>query len=253
MTSPASEPGCVQRTDPDCRGVGTLQLNRPDQANALDEKTVEALHEGVHDAGEHGTRVLVLSAAGRHFCAGFDLADLERQSDADLLRRFVRVEQLLQAIWNAPYVTVACVHGAAIGAGADLVAACTHRLGHDGSRFRFPGFRFGVALGTRRLAAVVGREVARDLLLSGRTMDGAEALRVGLLTYLNAPGEFDTTVGQIAEDVAVLDDDAVSTILDRTEGSADDDGDLAALVRSTASPGLQRRMSEYVFARQRNG
>ena len=70
--------------------VTRLTLNRPDKANALDAEIVEALLGGIETACAGGTRLLVLAGAGRHFCAGFDLSDLDTISDGDLLHRFCR-------------------------------------------------------------------------------------------------------------------------------------------------------------------
>ena len=84
-----------------------LTLNRPEQANALDAATVEALLTAVERSFVDGTRMLVIAAAGPHFCGGFDFTGIETQSEGDLLLRFVRIEQLLQAVWHAPIATVA--------------------------------------------------------------------------------------------------------------------------------------------------
>jgi enoyl-CoA hydratase/carnithine racemase len=233
-------------TGPDERGISRLQLDRPNQANALNEDTVERLLRAFEDARANGTRLMVLSATGRNFCAGFDLADLEKQSDGDLLRRFVRLEQLLETIFEAPFYTVACVDGWAIGAGADIVVACAHRLGTGRAKFRFPGPGFGVALGTRRLSSVVGRDAARCVLASGEPVDSAQAHELGLLTAIVESDDFSSDVVGIAESIVGLDRQTLSTLLTRTEKGADGDGDLATLVRSTAEPGLRSRMERFV-------
>src|SRR5262249_14863071 len=87
-----------------------LVLNRPDKANALDARLVEALLAAVARAANSGARLLTLRGEGRHFCAGFDFSDLDQQSDGDLLHRFVRIEQLLQALHHAPLTTLALCH-----------------------------------------------------------------------------------------------------------------------------------------------
>lgn len=78
---------------------------------------------------------------------------------------------------------MALVHGAAYGAGAALVAACTYRVSAPTARFRFPGFRFGVALGTRHLAHIVGAQHARSILLANRVVSAEEEVAIGLATH----------------------------------------------------------------------
>lgn len=227
-------------------GIREVQLDRPERANALDAMAVDHLLEEVTRAAENGTRVLVLRGRGRHFCAGFDMSGALDQSQGDLLLRFVRIEQLLQRLWAAPFVTVACVAGSAIGAGADLVAACTHRLLDPGAHLRFPGFRFGVALGTRRLARQVGTQAARDLLLSSHQIDAATAVDIGLGSRLVDADDFDTAVAELAHDSANLDRAATASLLTRTSPPADDDADMAALVNSLTRPGLHNRLASYL-------
>jgi len=130
------------------QGLCTLTLNRPGKSNALNAELVDALLQALERCSLDNTRVLVVTGAGKNFCGGFDFTDYERQSEGDLLQRFVRIELLLQRLRRAPFVTIAAVSGAAFGAGADIAAACTFRLARPQSRFRFPGFRFGVALGS---------------------------------------------------------------------------------------------------------
>jgi enoyl-CoA hydratase len=121
--------------------VTTLVFNRPRRANALDATTVELLLDATTGATADGTRALGLRGAGRHFCGGFDMEAVLQQSEGDLLLRFVRIEQLLQLVRGAPFHTVACVAGKAVGAGADLVAACAHRLLTPHSTLRIPGVK----------------------------------------------------------------------------------------------------------------
>jgi enoyl-CoA hydratase len=99
--------------------VTELVLNRPDKANALNARLVEALLDAISHAATTDAKLLLLRGEGRHFCAGFDFSDLDHQSDGDLLHRFVRIEQLLQALHHAPLTTLALCHGSAFGAGAD--------------------------------------------------------------------------------------------------------------------------------------
>lgn len=225
-------------------GVGTLTLNRPEKGNALSAELVDALIEAVSrtldDAGAH---TLVINAAGKHFCTGFDLSDLATSSDGDLLHRFVRVEQLLQLVWRAPVRTVAVVQGRAWGAGADLFAACEVRLCAPESTLRFPGTRFGLVLGTRRLTERVGGDTARRWLNAGAEVNASEALDAGMATQVLAADERAAAIAALG--VPVPDRETGAAIRARTRHD-EDDGDLAALVRSAMRPGLKARIEAYV-------
>ncbi|MFC1560534.1 enoyl-CoA hydratase/isomerase family protein, partial [Pseudomonadota bacterium] len=111
-----------------------LTLNRPSSANALSPELTEALIQALTQTA--GVRLCVIRGAGRHFCAGFDLSDLDSLSDGDLLWRFLRIETLLQAVYHAPFAVVALGHGQMVGAGADLFAACWRRIAAADTRIR---------------------------------------------------------------------------------------------------------------------
>lgn len=226
-----------------------LTLNRPDQANAVDDTLCIALLSVLYEAAKAGIRFVVLDANGKNFCGGFDLSGVDSLSEGDLLLRFVRIEQALQLLWDGPFVTVACGHGAVYGVGADLVAASTYRLGAPGCRFRFPGYRFGIALGTRRLGCVVGEQRARSILLSDATLDGAEAQAAGLLTHLNERTEWERIISGIGTSLDGLSDVAMTAVLANVRQDRDaGDRDLASLVQSASQPGIHQRIAAYQAA-----
>src|SRR5579863_7358034 len=162
--------------------VVILTLNRPERGNALDAATVEALMAVIERAPAEDAGLIVIGGEGRQFCTGFDLTGLDRVSDGDLLLRFVRIERLLQRIYESPVPVMALAKGRVIGAGADLFCAATHRIAAPEATFRMPGWRFGLALGTRRFADRVGHDVARLLLLEDRTFDANLARAIGFAT-----------------------------------------------------------------------
>jgi enoyl-CoA hydratase len=226
-------------------GIRTLRLDRADKANALDPEMVEAIGAALDDIVAQPPRLLVLEGSGRNFCAGFDFTDYQAVSDGELLGRFVSIEMLLQRLRTLPCVTVACVQGGAFGAGADMAAACTFRLGLPSARFRFPGFQFGLALGTRTLSALIGQQAAREILLSGEVVDSARALSVGLLTdIVDSADASAAAVASINGRFARLDAPSAMLALRNTSVQAGD-ADLADLVRSVMRPGLKQRIAAY--------
>lgn len=218
--------------------AATLWLNRAERGNALGAALVEALDTAIDTALAAGARMLILRGKGRHFCTGLDLGDLEACTDGDLALRILRIEILLQKIHALPVTTVAIAQGRVFGAGADLFAACDHRLAMPGASFAFPGPAFGLILGTGRLAGLVGGGAARRLLLAGESVDAAAALGLGLATGM---GE---DIAAATAAATRLDAETVAALHARTR-QADDAGDLAALARSVARPGLKQRIQDY--------
>ncbi len=226
----------------------TLTLNRPHRLNALDAALVEELTAAFEAAARDGTRLLAVRGAGRGFSAGFDFTDLEHQSEGDLVLRFIRLEQLLQVVASAPFMTMVLVHGPCYGAAADLVAACALRIGTADTHFRMPGLRFGIALGTTRLARLVGTDAARALLSTSRVFDAEEARRIGFLTRIAAHDDWLELTEQATADATELSADSLSRMLALTRNAAagDDSAALAALVNTLAVPGLKARIAAYL-------
>ena len=158
--------------------VTHLTLNRPQKANALSASLVEALLNAIEYAYTDGTRLLILDGNGDNFCAGFDFTAYLEAAEGDLVLRFIRIEHLLQQLHHAPFATLVLAHGKNFGAGADLVCACGLRVAAPETTFRMPGLRFGIVLGTRRLAHRIGADAARDILATSRTLAADEALRL---------------------------------------------------------------------------
>lgn len=227
-----------------------LTLNRPERGNALDAATVEALMAAVERAPADGAGMIVIGGEGRHFCTGFDLTELEQASDGDLLLRFVRIERLLQRVYESPVPVMALAKGRVIGAGADLFCAAHHRIAAPEANFRMPGWRFGLALGTRRLADRVGNDVARLLLLEDRSVDAELARAIGLATEIAPEPAWPKAIATASGANALM-RDAAAALLGLTV-ARHAEADMAALVESASRPGLRARMLRYRDA-ARNG
>ncbi len=225
-------------------GVARITLNRPAKGNALSADMVRELGAAFDEAIAEGARLIVIEGAGRHLCTGFDLSNLNEESDADLLLRFVNLETLLRKVFDAPVVTLAIGRGRVFGAGADLFAACDHRIALQGASFSFPGSAFGIVLGTARLAERIGRDRARQILLAGESVQAERALSDGLATQVIADADLPTALEGITVAAKRLDAATVGSLhraMDR--GSAD--SELAALCRSASRDGLKARIVAY--------
>lgn len=234
-----------RRSRGDCvsGGVATVWLDRPERGNALSAAAVEALSAAVAAAlADPAVHTLVFRGRGRHFCTGFDLSDLEAETDATLRARFIALENFLQAVWHAPVRTVALAQGRAWGAGADLFASCDLRACTPEATIRFPGTAFGIVLGTRRLVELIGWDRARALVTEGATHDAAGALAAGLATDL-VDGDNDAWLAQRCAP-PVADRETLAAV--RAATRPDHRGeDMASLDGSASRPGLVERIRRY--------
>jgi enoyl-CoA hydratase len=223
----------------------TLTLNRPDKLNALSAELVEALIDAFDEAAVAGVPVVALRAEGRCFSAGFDMSDVALQTDGDLLLRFVRIETLLQRVAASPCMTVAFAHGRNFGAGVDLVAACKLRVAAPDATFRMPGLKFGLVLGTRRFAAIVGTDEARRLLETAATFEADRAFHIGFVERVSAPEQWQEIMADAGGRAAALTPCARKQLYAALHGGHED-ADLAALARSAAEPGIGKRIAAYL-------
>ncbi len=224
-----------------------ITLSRPDKMNALSAELVEGLIEAVDAAHARGSDLIVFKGEGRNFSAGFDFGGYAEQSEGDLLLRFVRLETLLQKVAESPALTLALAHGKNFGAGVDLFGACMLRVAAPDATFRMPGLKFGLVLGPRRFAAMVGTQAARGVLTHTRTF-GAEAARdMGFVTELAAPQDWPAHQEQAQTSAREL-SPATRRQLYQVLGPQTADADLASLVRSAAAPGLKQRIQAYLNA-----
>ncbi len=219
-----------------------LTLNRGSKANSLTPTLVEDLITALDQPDN--VRMAVIRGEGKHFCAGFDLSDISELSDGDLLWRFVRIELLLQKIYHSPFPIVALGHGQIVGAGADLFVACWHRVAAPCAKLKMPGWNFELALGTRRLAALIGQDAARDMLIDTRSISAEKAREIGLASDLIGKEGWEDLVTTLGARARTLPTEATTNMLALT-GSTSAELDLAALVRSAARPGLKARVEKY--------
>lgn len=224
--------------------VATITLRRDASANALDAATVDALVDGIEWTERAGHRVLVLRSSSARFCAGFDLDGAPRGTSADLIERFLRIGLLLERVLTCPALTIAVLEGPAVGAGADLAAACDVRVATADASLRFPGSAFGVVLGTRRLAALIGPAVAARLAATGERVTAGQAHRLGLLDSLVLPAEIDATIHRLAHGAGRRSPATLGAVKSAVLPS--DPAGLADLARSLAiQPDLHADMAHF--------
>jgi enoyl-CoA hydratase len=222
--------------------VAVVTIDRAERRNALDHEALEQLLDA--HARSASARVLVLTGAGGHFCAGADLSGVEDASFTDLLRT------VLSALRDDPRPILAACDGAALGAGTQLAVACDLRVATPDARFGIPAAKLGLAVDhwtVERVALLAGHGPARAMLLGAETYSGEDALRLGLVQRL---GDLDEALGW-ADEIAAL---APLTIaahkaaLNRLEmpvGPGDDADVQAAVARAWGSEDLQEGIAAF--------
>src|SRR3954466_1288782 len=194
-----------RRTD----GVALLTLDNPDLRNAMsDEMTASWLAAVAELAADRSVRAVVVTGAGSAFCSGGNTSWIASEPDAsvDHLRtRMIAFYRAWLSIRRLEVPTIAAVNGAAIGAGLCLALACDLRYAAAGAKLGAPFVKLGMHPGmaaTYLLPNVVGEAHARDLLLTGRTVDADEALRLGLVSRVLEPASFLEDVLEVAAGIA---------------------------------------------------
>jgi len=180
-------------------GVATVTLNRPEKRNALSIAVRDAVSDALGRlAADEDCKVVVVTGAGDVFSAGFDLREFEQPELAEEL--WASSDRFHRAWLEFPLPTVAAVNGPALAGGFDLAVMCDVRLASDSARFSHPELAFGdVVYGP--LHDLVGGSVARDLCLTGRVLDAAEARTLGFVSAVVAGDEL---MGQAAETAAAI-------------------------------------------------
>jgi enoyl-CoA hydratase len=179
--------------------VAVVTLNRPDVLNALDLAAWRVIAATFATLGD--ARAVVLRGAGaRAFSAGANIAEFqeERMSAAGALAYNRAIAAALEAVAACPAPVIAMVHGAAVGGGCELVAACDVRVAAADARFGIPIGRLGVTLGVveaRALVRLIGPARLKELVFSGRLIDATEARAIGLVERVAEPDALlDTTL-----------------------------------------------------------
>lgn len=186
--------------------VRILTLDRPEAYNALSLAMLEGLRSAF-DAAQRDDAIgaLVLTGAGRGFCAGHDLRELRADTDeARLQQVFDCCSEVMTAIANSPKPVVAAVHGVATAAGCQLVASCDLAVAGRSARFATPGVNLGLFCSTPMVALsrALPRKQALEMLLLGDMIDADTALRFGLINRVVADDEILPAALALAERIA---------------------------------------------------
>ena len=170
----------VEREGP----VARIFLNRPEKANALTSRALDELERALRElAGDRSLRTVILGGRGRTFCGGADREELSNLTAQTAGAFVTRIHEVCQAIRELPVPVLARLHGAVIGAGLEIAAACDLRVAAEGTRFAMPEVRLGIpsVVEAALLPRLMGSGRAAWLVLTGEAIDARRALAWGLI------------------------------------------------------------------------
>ncbi|MGH2726459.1 MAG: enoyl-CoA hydratase/isomerase family protein [Actinomycetota bacterium] len=170
----------VQRDPP----LASITLNRPDKRNALSDALRRELAAVVNELeSDDSISVAILTGAGTVFCAGFDRSEFTPSSDVFADEAKWESGRLMhEALQSFAKPLVGAINGPALGGGFDIATQCDVRIASEAAAFGHPEIKFGAPTMYTILSQIVGGAIARDLCLSGRCIDAAEAHRIGLVS-----------------------------------------------------------------------
>jgi len=242
--------------------LGVVTFNRPDKRNAIDQTMVNELHDVLDGFVMDGdVEACVFTGAGdKAFIGGADIAQLRERDAFDALKTinatlFSRIEAL-------PFPTIAAIRGYCLGGGCELAMCCDLRVAGEGAKFGQPEVALGIipaAGGTQRLPRLVGLGRAKDLVLTGRTIDAAEAERIGLVNRVVPDDEVLDAGKALAR--AILSHGALAVRLaklnlNNSARAGQDSGLLLEQVSQAVlfdSEEKRRRMTEFLEKRAKRG
>ncbi|HEY7481412.1 MAG TPA: enoyl-CoA hydratase/isomerase family protein [Gemmatimonadales bacterium] len=197
-------------------GVLTLTLNRPDKRNALSAPLIETLHQALESADlDPEVRVVVITGAGKDFCAGADLEELLASADAAPEANeaaALRLGGLFGRLRQLPKPVVAVVRGRAVAGGAGLMTACDIVLAGAGAQIGYPEIQRGFvpAMVMTMLRRLMGEKAALDLVLTGRLLSAEEALARGLVSRVVADDALDREARDLVSSLAAASPSALA-------------------------------------------
>ncbi len=187
-------------------GIVTITINREKALNALNDDVIsEMQYFFSHNWTDDSIRVVIITGAGKSFVAGADITELAKCDVKAGLENSRLGNYLMKSIENFPRPVIAAVNGFALGGGCELAMACDIRIASEKAKFGQPEVNLGIIPGyggTQRLARLVGRGKAKELIFSGEMIDAQEAFRIGLVDGVYPPEEHMAKVTGMAKLIA---------------------------------------------------
>ena len=167
--------------------LGIITLNNPGKINALSKRMIAEISSALKEAAEdENVKVLIIKAAGKHFCAGHYLQEMVDGGMKEYKHIFDQCNRMMELIHEVPQPVIAQVQGIATAAGCQMVAWCDLAIAANNARFATPGVKIGLFCTTPMIALTraIGRKAAMEMLLTGRYVEAAEAHALGLINHV---------------------------------------------------------------------
>ena len=183
-------------------GVATVTLDRPDSRNAVNRAMCDELVAAAAAARENAeVRLVLVRATGPVFCAGADLKERKGMSGDEVRARRLAAFAAYAAIENLPMPAIAVVQGAAFGSGCEIAACCDFVIATPQATFATPEVQWGTVGATQRLPRILGKQLAKDMMFTGRRLAAEEARAAGLVTRIVAAADLGSALAEIAKTI----------------------------------------------------
>lgn len=234
--------------------IYTITLSRPEKRNAVSDRLLAALEEAL-TATPDGTRVIILAAEGKHFCAGLDLNEHQHREPFGVMQHSRSWHRIFDRLQNGGIPVVAALQGAVIGGGLELASATHVRVAEPNTIYQLPEGRHGIFVGggaSVRVSRIIGPGRMCEMMLTGRIIEAEEGQRLGLSHYLVGEGESLDKARQLASRIAEnapMANWAMVSAISRIDDMASEDGlfveSLTAALTQT-SPEVAERIGEFL-------
>lgn len=185
--------------------IGFLELNNAAKANALSKLMINEIIAVLNEVAVQGAiKVIIIKAAGKHFCAGHNLKEMVGQGIKEYKFIFDQCTQMMRLIHEIPQPVIAQVQGVATAAGCQLVAWSDLAVAEERARFATPGVRIGLFCTTPGVAVAraIGRKAAMEMLLTGRYFSAQEAKQLGLVNHVVPYEDLENETNKLAHQIA---------------------------------------------------
>ncbi len=185
--------------------IGSITLNSPGTANALSRNMISELISILKSFRDQSSvKVLIIKAAGKHFCSGHNLTEMIDSHVTDYKFIFGQCAEMMSLIHEIPQIVIAQIHGVATAAGCQLAAQCDLGVAAETSRFGTPGVKIGLFCTTPMVALsrAIGRKHALEMLLTGRLITAQQAHSYGLVNHVVPEAELERATFDLAETIA---------------------------------------------------